>query len=164
MISNSIWETLDDSGNLVTDQDSIKERDISYFSGLYKDPKNANIIDQLEVLKLYPTMFNEEECSQLGRPIGLSEVEHTLKAFAKDKIPGPNGWALEFYLHFFKMLGSELVEAIGENKVTGLIPESLNTTYLTLIPKVDRPTNFVDYRLIALCNLFTNLSLRLLRA
>ena len=94
------------------DHDSIKQRVVSYFSLLYKDPKIAIIYDQLEVLKLYITMFTEEDCDLLGGPIGLREVELTLKYFSKDKSPGPNGWTSKFYLHFFELLGPELVVAI----------------------------------------------------
>ena len=39
----------------------------------------------------------------------------------------------------------------------GMIPETLNSTYLTLIPKMDRPSSFGDYRPIALCNLLYKL-------
>ena len=49
------------------------------------------------------------------------------------------------------------MEAIEETRVSGIIPENLNTTYLTLIPKVDRPSNFGEYRPIALCNLLYKL-------
>ena len=39
----------------------------------------------------------------------------------------------------------------------GSIPDNLNTTYLTLISKVDRPSSFAEYRPIALCNLLYKL-------
>ena len=57
-ISNLIWETMDDSGNLVTHHGSIKDKVISYFSNLYKDSKTQNISEQLKVLNLFQTMFS----------------------------------------------------------------------------------------------------------
>ena len=50
-------------------------------------------------------------------------------------------------------MGMEMLAAIEETRVSGCIPEELNTTYLTLILKVDRPLSFGDYHPIALCNL-----------
>lgn len=55
------------------------------------------------------------------------------------------------------MLGVELVQAIEDTKCSGVIPDNLNTTYLTLIPKLDRPVSVGDYRPIALCNLLYKL-------
>ena len=80
------------------------------------------------------------------------EVEATLKGFAKDKSPRPDRWTVEFYLHFFDLWGMELVKAIEDTRCSGVIPYSLNNTYLTLIPKLDQPGSFNDYKLIALCN------------
>ena len=64
---------------------------------------------------------------------------------------------MEFYLFFFDILGLELVSTIEETRVSDIILEYLNTTYLILIPKVDRPLSFGDYRPIALCNLLYKL-------
>ena len=50
-------------------------------------------------------------------------------------------------------MGHEIVLAIEDSRLLGSIPDNLNSTYLTLIPKVDRPSSFADYRPIALCNL-----------
>ena len=49
------------------------------------------------------------------------------------------------------------MDVIEESRFSGLIPETLNNTFLTLIPKVDRPATFADYRPIALCNLMYKL-------
>ena len=93
----------------------------------------------------------------LNNPITLKEVDSTLKLFAKDKSPGFDGWTVEFFLHLFDILRPELVRAIEEYLVSSAILEKLNKTFLTLIPKVDQPASFADYRPISLCNLFYKL-------
>ena len=135
------------------DFSSIKEGVISYFSMLYKDPPSNQIIDQLKVLKNLPSIFNEEEGLMVGRDISLEEVDNTLKSFSRYKSPGPDGWPVELYMFFFSMLGNEMLATINETRISGCIPAELNKTYLTLIPKVDRPLSFGDYRPIALCNI-----------
>ena len=47
-----------------------------------------------------------------------------------------------------------MVGAIEESRLSSVIPDDLNITFLTLIPKVDKPNTFSDYRPISLCNLF----------
>ena len=40
-----------------------------------------------------------------------------------------------------------------ESSKNGFIPNILNSTYITLIAKNDKPTSFNDYRPISLCNM-----------
>jgi hypothetical protein len=71
----------------------------------------------------------------------------------KDKSPGPDGWTVEFYLHFFELVASNLVEAVEEACMTGAVYKGMNTTFIALIPKVNGLATFGDFRPIYLCNL-----------
>jgi hypothetical protein len=42
---------------------------------------------------------------------------------------------------------------VEESRSQGSIVGGLNSTFLTLIPKANKPTTFEDYRPISLCNL-----------
>ena len=119
---------MDASGNVVSNQDSIKVGVVSFFSNLYKDMKPNNIMEQLVVLKKFPSFVNEEEELTIGSPIDIMEVESSLKAFSKDKSPRPNDWPAKFYIHFFDIMGVNIVATIEETRVLGIIPENLNTT------------------------------------
>jgi hypothetical protein len=46
-----------------------------------------------------------------------------------------------------------LLEAVEESRKRGEVIRSLNSTFLALILKVNKPTSFGDFRPIALCNL-----------
>ena len=50
-------------------------------------------------------------------------------------------------------MGEELLSAVECARVSGCIPPTLNSIFLALIPKRDKPINFADYRPISLCNL-----------
>lgn len=47
--------------------------------------------------------------------------------------------------------------AIEKSRSSVLIPENINTTFLTLIVKVDKPSTFAEYKPISLCNLLYKL-------
>jgi hypothetical protein len=81
------------------------------------------------------------------------ELWKVLKSFAKDKSPGPDGWTVEFLIHFFDLIGDDLLELVEDSIIRGTVNKSINATFLTLIPKVNNPTSFGDFRPIALCNL-----------
>ena len=58
------------------------------------------------------------------------------------------------------MLGQYLVEAVDETRRPGRIMESLNTTYISLIPKIPKHISFSDFRLISLCLLIYKVILK----
>ena len=60
---------------------------------------------------------------------------------------------MEFFIHFFDLLGKDLLSAVDCARLSGLITPSINSTFLALIPKKDKPVSFVDFRPISLCNL-----------
>jgi hypothetical protein len=133
-----VWEVQDERGHVHSGQEAIKDVGVNYFKGSNEDlgPRIAN---QVHLASLFP-------CSK-------EELWKVLKDFAKDKSPGPYGWTVEFFLHFFELVGEELLEVVEDSRRRGEVIKDLNSTFLVLIPKVNKPTTFGDYRPIALCNL-----------
>jgi len=77
----------------------------------------------------------------------------SLASFNKDKSPGPDDWTVEFFLYHFDPVGLNLLELVEDSRLHGKIIGSLNSTFITLIPKENNPSTFGDYRPISLCNL-----------
>jgi len=89
----------------------------------------------------------------LDSPITDEEIKAVIKAMAADKSPGPDGWPVEFILAFYHLLGRDLLQMIEDSRTRGSISGALNATFITLIPKLDKPELFSDFRPISLCNL-----------
>ena len=83
----------------------------------------------------------------------LSKIESVLKGFKKYKIPGPDGWHIEFYLHLFDLVGHDILNVVECLRVEGRVTGALNATFITLIPKWDKTLSFADFRPISLSNL-----------
>jgi hypothetical protein len=64
-----------------------------------------------------------------------------------------DGWTVEFFLHYFELVGEDLLGMVEESRRRGEVIKALNSTFLVLIPKVNKPLNFGDFRPISLCNL-----------
>ena len=79
-------------------------------------------------------------------------VLETLKSFKRDKIPGSNGWPIEFFVDLFDILGDDITRDVEEISTSTFIPSPINSTFLAIIPKIDNPMYFNDFRPIYLCN------------
>jgi hypothetical protein len=148
-----IWEILDDTGTLHTGQEELKEEAVKYFKNFFKAQEQPSTIDQVRVVSLFSWLVNEEEARILHGPVNMGELKEVLTLFKKDKSPGPDGWTIEFFIHFFDLVGEDLLEMVEESRSRGFIVGSLNSTFLALIPKVNKPVTFGDFRPISLCNL-----------
>ena len=152
-----IWSLEDEEGNVYEDDGPLKELGKSFFEKIFKDEGNTSLEHQLKVISLFPRMVQPDKSSCLTSRVTLNELESALKSFNKDRSPGPDGWPVEFYLHFFNLLGPTLVQMVDYTRTSGYIPSSLNSTFITLIPKKDKPRTFADFRPISLCNLLYKL-------
>ena len=152
-----IWSLEDEEGNIIDDEGLLKDLGKSYFEIIFKDEGLTCLDHQLKVISLFPRLIPSEQSSCLTSQVTLKELELSLKSFKKDRSPGPDGWPVEFYLHFFDLLGPTLVQMVDSTRISGFIPPSLNSTFIALIPKKDKPRSFADFRPISLCNLLYKL-------
>ena len=86
----------------------------SYFHDLYYDQGGSCITKQLHVVRNYPQSFNIANSDHIGGVIYEFEVLETLKGFKKDKSLGLDEWTVEICLHFFYLLGNDVVEATND--------------------------------------------------
>jgi hypothetical protein len=90
------------------------------------------------------------EARDLFVSVTVMELKSILSHFKKDKSPGPDGWTVEFYTHFFDLIKDDLLALVENVRTGGRIAGSLNSTFLALIPKLNKPQQFGDYRLLEL--------------
>ena len=60
---------------------------------------------------------------------------------------------MEFILEFFVTLWEDLLSIVEESRVLGKLCGSLNATFISMIPKKDKPIFFHIFRPTSLCNL-----------
>ena len=82
------------------------------------------------------------------------EVDRAVFQMEALKAPGPDGLLPLFFQHYWKIIGDEVSVAILNCLNLGSFPQSLNNTFITLIPKVKSPSLVSKFRPISLCNTF----------
>jgi hypothetical protein len=147
-----IWEVQDESGQVHSGNEVILDEALRYFKGSFADSE-THIADRVSLASPFPRLVTEQDSLLLESPCTREELWDVLKAFAKDRSPGPDGWTMEFFIHFFELVGDELLDVVEDSRSRGVVTKALNSTFLVLIPKVNKPTTFGDFRPISLCNL-----------
>jgi hypothetical protein len=106
----------------------LKEEAIRFFNSLFQDTGHNYIEEQIDTIRLFPRIVTEEEVVILENPCSSEEVLEVLKCFSKDKSPGPDGWTLEFFIHFYKLVGKDSFNAMEETRLSGAVIRSINST------------------------------------
>lgn len=104
-----IWEIDDTAGNIFRGQQTLKSAAIRHFKPLYEAKQIENLQTTVTVARLFPNSVTGEDSLALDSPCSIPEILVALKSFAKDKSPSPDGWTVEFYLHFFDLVGPDLL-------------------------------------------------------
>ena len=68
------------------------------------------------------------------------------------KAPGPDGKPPFFFQHFWPMIGGDVTHSVLSWLNSSTLPNPLNHTFITLIPKKKNPTLVLEYCPISLCN------------
>jgi len=98
-------------------------------------------------------MFDKAKNEALFSPVTEKELLEIMKSFKQDKSPGPDGWSIEFFIHFFDLFKRDLLSMVEAFKLSGSIHSYTSSTYIALIPRKEEPVSFLDFRSISLCNI-----------
>eukprot|EP00253_Pinus_taeda_P027952 PITA_27952 len=150
---NSIWKISDGKGGFLFSRHDISKEAVRYFKNQYKRNEDCRIQDILWGIDLFPQMFDVDLNDRLFRPVTEEELLETMKSFKRDKSPGPNGWTIEFFIHFFDLVKSDLLRMVEGSRISGSIHQMTSSTHIALIPKKGETKSFQDYRPISLCNI-----------
>jgi hypothetical protein len=148
-----LWEIEEEGGRVHQSTEAIKTTTFTHFKAFYQEANASNINVQIETTSLFPKMVSDEEARVLETPCSLEEILEVIKGFKKEKSPGPDGWSVELYLHYFDIMGQDLLDVVEDTRSRGVVKNQLNNTFIVLIPKSNLPQQFADFCPISLCNL-----------
>lgn len=90
-----------------------------HFQSLFSNPGGISLAEIIRTAQAFPRFVEEEDVEDLFREVTKEEVESIIKSMAKDKSPGPDGWTIELFSHFFDSIGAELTEVVEESRRKG---------------------------------------------
>lgn len=82
----------------------------------------------------------------------VQQIKTAVFAQKKDSSPGPDGFSGAFFTATWSITGYSVVTAVCHFFSSGKLYKVSNTYFLTLIPKIQSPSSFSDFRPISLLN------------
>jgi hypothetical protein len=104
------------------------------------------------LLDLVPNKVTTAMNEEFDKPYTAEEVKSALFQMAPSKAPGVDGFTAGFYQRHWDLLKDDIVAAVLNFLNGGELPNGLNDTSITLIPKVRHPQRISQYRPISLCS------------
>ncbi|KAL0016945.1 hypothetical protein SO802_004014 [Lithocarpus litseifolius] len=105
-----------------------------------------------EVSHFSSCFLTKEEKNRLSLQISEEEIRAGLWALKAFKAPGPNGLHAGFFQYFLHDVKESVCMEIKRIFASGSMPDYLNRTLISLIPKCQHPKTFRSYKPISLCN------------
>ena len=107
--------------------------------------------------------ISEHNLSELDLPFTEEEVWSTIKQMPSDKAPGPDGFTGRFYKTCWPIIKEDIMAAISAIWSRKLVNfGTLNSAYITLLPKKEDADQPKDFRPISLVHSFAKLVTKLL--
>lgn len=90
------------------------------------------------------------EAGTLTRPFSLEGVNDAVWDCGSFRSPGSDGISFDFIKHFWDLLKEDFMTFLGKFHRNGKLTKGVNSTLIALIPKVNSPQPFNDFRPISL--------------
>jgi hypothetical protein len=98
-------------------------------------------------------IIHPRDLAHLDTPFTREEIDDVIKEFPTDKAPGPDGFNGKFMKRCWQIIKEDFYKLIDDFYNEKINLESINTAFITLIPKVADPENMNDFRPISLVSL-----------
>uniref|UniRef100_A0A803P4J5 CCHC-type domain-containing protein n=1 Tax=Cannabis sativa TaxID=3483 RepID=A0A803P4J5_CANSA len=150
-IQNKIFSIEDEHGTWFDSADGVQNAFLNYYEKLLgTNMQNRRSVMQ-SLVNLGPKITDMHKA--ILRPDYTNqEVKDAFFSIPGIKAPGQDGFGSAFYQENWDIVGTEITEAIFSFLTTGKISKEINTTTITLIPKIACPKNVADFRPISYCN------------
>lgn len=124
----------------------VKEHFKKYYEDIFKKDVECNWRQELGETN----RITDLEKADLEKDFEEKEIKEAIWGCGRNKSPGPDGFTIEFFKTHWEIVKSDLVVAYNEFNKRPKIPKGTNSAFITLIPKVNNPSQVKDFRPISL--------------
>lgn len=139
----------DDGGVWWYGQDNVERIFLNYFSDLFASSNPSGLGQACGAIQ---RRLNEDHKRWCDQTFTAREIKEAISQMHPIKAPGPDGIPALFYQKYWNIMGND-IQALALGILNeGRSPESINKTFIALIPKCKNPNSPKHFRPISLCN------------
>ncbi|KAI8535207.1 hypothetical protein RHMOL_Rhmol10G0155700 [Rhododendron molle] len=130
------------NGRVLEEPLDIKEATVEYFSRNFFEERVHKVVLEGE----FPRTFSRSAALELEKEFEEGEIVATLKGCRNLKAPGPVGFNFSFVKKEWMFMKTVILQFFLEFHENAKLTQGINSTFVALIPKVDCPSSFREYR------------------
>lgn len=146
-------------GEWITNPDHIKEIFVEHFEQRFKREKST-LWFKIEGLQV--NIISPQVARKLEERFQNSEIKEALFSIDPGKSPGPDGLNGFYLRNFWEVLQEDIIRFHKVFYEEYTLPKGINSSFLTLIPKISNTRQLQDYHPISLINCTHKILLKLL--
>nr|GEZ99449.1 RNA-directed DNA polymerase, eukaryota [Tanacetum cinerariifolium] len=132
-------------GDWIDNPTCVKTEFFHHFSNRFSLPDWSRI----PLADQFPSLLSLELANDMEVDVTSDEIKKAVWDCGPDKSLGPDGFTLDFFRRFWSIVGEDVILAV-EFFSLGVIPNSCNSSFIALIPKVIDAKLINDFHPISL--------------
>lgn len=114
------------------------------------------------VLDLQTLLGQHADLASLDEPFTHEEIDNVVSSLPSHKSPGSDGFNTDFIKKCWHVIKQDFYDLCQAFYLGQICLQSINGSYITLIPKIDNPSQASHFRPISLQNIFVKIITKLL--
>ena len=148
---NLIYALKDRDGRVKRGTEEVVKIAHDFYSELFSQGDTNGVVQE-EFLRKVDTGVTRQQREWCERVIDKDEVERVLRKAAAGKSPGSDGFPVEFWRHFWDVVGGDFMEVVDWVVTNGRVPESMSGGVIRLLFKKGDRGDVRNYRPVTLVN------------
>ncbi|XP_027158394.1 uncharacterized protein LOC113760014 [Coffea eugenioides] len=157
-LQSVIHRIQDGQGNWLTAEDDIGAESVRYFSSLF----SAESTSSWDLSSVIPKLLQPADHDKLEEVPTMEEVRRVIFSMDGDSAASPDGFSGKFFTFAWEIIAQDIYSAVVSFFCGAELPRRVTATLLVLIPKVQNPSSFAQFRAISLCNFLNKVLSRIL--
>ena len=139
-------ESFQNEGRVIESPTEIIEAANEFFSSLFSEAHQS----RATFGGLNFKQLNEEQGLLLTKPFSVEEIDAAVASCDGSKSPGPDGFNFKFVKESWEIIKEDVYAIVHDFWSTSRLPKGCNNAFIALIPKVEVPTGFKDFKPISM--------------
>ncbi|GJZ78375.1 hypothetical protein Tco_0643212 [Tanacetum coccineum] len=133
-------------GEWITEPLALKIHIFNSFHVRFKEDNHSIPLYSSNLFK----QLSLEESILLDSPFTMDEIKEAVCNCGSSKAPGPDGFTFKFFKKHWNTLEQDILSYVKDFEASGSIPRAYNSSFITLVHKVEDPLVIGDFHPISL--------------